>query len=264
MMSKEGFGLTKSIVKINLHRSNEISTQEQVPVEVWPHVYATVYCNTMYVVGLGDTIDEIWKYNMDSGWMKCVSLIQGRCYPSAAFIDQVLYICGGFEKSSINLLDSVEAFNAVKRDCQTVGKLLHGVWAAGNCVPFKSSLYIFGGKDKYHGDVSHVQVYDTKKNTCTLVTIPMPRPSSMIQAAVCETSAILVGQETCFIFDFEEETWQAREQFKAGVENFGLVLANGRVFIIGGGIYEKDLYGISQLKYRDDVRYVPLRNIIDD
>src|SRR6218665_1991182 len=141
--------MSGNVMGINLHRPNEISTQEQVPVKVRLRtslgLYATVYCNSMYVVGLGDNRDEIWKYNMDSGWVKCASLVGRRLYPNAGFIDQVLYICGGFGEH-VKAVNIVEAFNAVTNECQTVGQLLHGVWASGNnCLPFRSLLYIFGG-----------------------------------------------------------------------------------------------------------------------
>ena len=99
-------------------------------------------------------------------------------------------------------------------------------------------------------------MYNTKQNTCTLLTKPMPRPSSWTHAALWETSAILIGENTCFIFDFETETLQEREQFKAGVVQFGLVLHDCKVFVIGGA--DKDLNA------RDDVRCVPLENILND
>ena len=75
---------------------------------------------------------------------------------------------------------------------------------------------------------------------------------------------ILLGRDTCFIFNFETETWQERKQFKTDVIHFGLVLENERIFVIGGGIDETDKDGKKTWKCRDDVRYVPLQNILDD
>src|SRR5688572_29080918 len=96
-----------NVIKINLLRPNEISTQEQIPTKMQNEVFAAVYCNTMYVTGIGENNDEIWKYKEISGWMKCSSLVQGRSRHSAAFINEVLYICGGFVDSNNNVLDSV-------------------------------------------------------------------------------------------------------------------------------------------------------------
>src|SRR6218665_2080143 len=130
---------------------------------------AAIYDNTVYVTGIGVENNEIWKYNQTFGWKQCASLVRGgRWSHSAAFIDEVLYICGGFAIFN-RLIDSVEAYNAVTNKCTKVGKLVHAVNLTGNCVPYRCSLYIFGGLDKSSNPVSYVQVYNTKENTCTLI-----------------------------------------------------------------------------------------------
>ena len=259
--------LALDVIKINLNRPNEISTQAQIPVSKWAEIVANVYCNTMYVAALGNMADEIWKYNVSSGWSKCASLVQSRLKYSAAFIDEVLYICGGvLVPSKRCVLDSVEAFNAVTDECNTVGKLVRCVESSDNCVPYRSSLYIFGGKDEHEKGLTDVQVYNTKQNTCTVLTKPMPRPSFAMRAVLLERSVILVGENTCLLFNFETETWQEREQFKTGVRHFGLVLHDKRVFVIGGGeeIGRNESGSLIIWKCSDDVRYVPLQNILDD
>src|SRR6218665_969559 len=159
---------TDYVIKINLKPPMKISTPEELPATVYLETVAAVYCNTMYVAGMGHRMDEIWKYDMASDWKRCAaSLVHGRKRHSGAFVDEVLYICGGYVDSNQSALDSVEAFNAVTDTCQIVGKLVYCIHYSGNCVPFRSSLYIFGGKDKYYKDTSHVQVYNTKQNTCT-------------------------------------------------------------------------------------------------
>ena len=198
--------VTEEVVKINLHRPNEISAQQQnIPTMIGKAV-AAVYCNTMYVTGIGWKAAEIWKYNQAFGWMKCASLVQARRRHSAAFVDEVLYICGGFVGSNESVLDSVDAYNAVTDKCARVGKLVHCVQNSGNCVPFKGSLYIFGGSDYVGKAFNHVQVYNTKENTCSVLSRPMPRSYNFMRAALWETSVILLGRETCFIFNFETET----------------------------------------------------------
>jgi len=225
--------------------------------------FAAVYKNTMYVSGIGENCDEIWKYKRRVGWKQCASLLQGRRKHSAAFIDEVLYICGGLVDSNKLVLDSVEAFNAVTNKCTAVGKLVHAVHSSGNCVPYKSSLYIFGGLDSSSCPISHVQVYNTKENTCIRIS-NMPGPHAWMRALLWETSVILIGRRTCLIFNIESITWQERKQFKTDVYHFGLILENERIFVIGGGNHEKVPYGESIWKYRNDVRYVPLQNLLDD
>src|SRR6218665_150298 len=246
------FSGSVDIVKINLHQPNDITTLERIPTTVRTETEAVVavYNNTMYFAGFGANYNEIWKYNQTSGWLKCASLVQGRLSHSAAFIDEVLFICGGFAYSSNLVVDSVEAFNAVTNKCTAVGKLVHAVYSTGNCVPYKSSLCIFGGADKDNSNVSYVQVYNTKENTCTLVLRSMPRPHGLMRGILWETSVILLGHNNCFIFNIETETWQEREQFKTDYPYFGLVLENKRLFVIGG-------HDVS-------LRYVPPQNIIDN
>src|SRR5688572_19850304 len=96
--------MTRDIVKINLHRPNEISTQGQIPPTMAKEAVAAVYYNTMYVTGIGAKKNEIWKYKQASGWKQCSSLVQGRRRHSAAFIDELLYICGGFVDSNGSVL----------------------------------------------------------------------------------------------------------------------------------------------------------------
>src|SRR6218665_1197636 len=107
----DGFTTSADVIKISLHRPNKILNQEKIPATMRSEIVANVYCNTVYISGLGSDIDEIWKYNMASGWIKCASFVQGRRRHSAAFINDVLYICGGNAYSNGSVLDSVEAFN---------------------------------------------------------------------------------------------------------------------------------------------------------
>src|SRR6218665_1896086 len=249
---------------MNLNQPNEVTTEEQTPTTMRSEAYAAVYKNTMYVTGIGVNCDEIWKYKNSIDWKQCASLVEGRRRHSAAFINEILYICGGFVDSTKLVLDSVEAFNAVTNKCATVGKLFHSVQSSGNCVPFKSSLYIFGGTDEDQIAFNYVQVYNTKDNTCSVLTRPMPGPHALMRAVLWKTSVVLLGWQTCFIFNLETETFQERKTFKTDVVHFGLIFVNGRVFVIGGGYSEqyKDSNGI--WKCRDDVRYVPIQNIIKD
>ena len=74
---------------------------------------------------------------------------------------------------------------------------------------------------------------------------------------------MLLGCHTSFIFNIETETWQERKQFKTNVAHFGLVLENGRLFVIGGRAWGTDKDDNVARTYGDKVRYVPLQNIID-
>ena len=100
--------ITADFVKISLHRPNEVTTREEIPTKMAMAAVAGIFKNALYVAGIGDDVDEIWKYSQTSGWMECASLVQCRRRHSAAFIDEILYICGGYTDSTERALDSVE------------------------------------------------------------------------------------------------------------------------------------------------------------
>ena len=86
----DGTTITEDILKINLNHPNEITTQEQIPTKMASEAIAAVYDNTMYVAGVGDKYDEIWKYGLFSGWVQCAPLIQGRRRHCGEFIGEVM------------------------------------------------------------------------------------------------------------------------------------------------------------------------------
>ena len=90
----DGTTCAKNVVKINLHRANSISNlSRRIPGRMkigTTTATANVYCDTLEATGIGGNADEIWKYKVINGWMKCASLVQSRRRHSAAFIDEVL------------------------------------------------------------------------------------------------------------------------------------------------------------------------------
>lgn len=92
----------------------------------------------------------------------------------------------------------------------------------------------------------------------------MPRPCSLMQAVSFETSIVLLGEETFFLFNLETETWDERRQFRTGCVHFGLVLEDRQVYVIGGGYSELGEDDKITWTCRDDVRFVYLQNIIQD
>jgi hypothetical protein len=68
-------------------------------------------------------------------------------------------------------------------------------------------------------------------------------PMNLLRAVLWETSVILMNNRTCLIFDLNHHNIQQRDQFKADVDHFGLVLNNQTLFVIGGGVVETDASG---------------------
>lgn len=251
-----GDTISSDVIKINLKRPEDISTLRPIPTKMQRGAAAAVYCHSVFVTGIGQNGEEIWKFDSKcSKWRKCASLVQGRQSHSVAFVDHVLYICGG--NVDKRTLDDVEGYHAIDDKCSRLGKLIYAFRNSGNCVPFKGSLYIFGGWDANFKAVNEVQVYDTKSNTCSLLLEPIPETAYPLRAVMWENSVILVSRTNCLLYDFNTETWDVRTQFKTGVTYFGLTLSDGKLFVIGGSRYTPE----SQGGY---VKWIPVVNVLKD
>jgi len=101
-------------------------------------------------------------------------------------------------------------------------------------------MYMFGGRDKDYKAVDHVQVYDTAIGQVSLSPNPMPAAQRLMRAALWESKALLIGQWTCYIYDFESDTWQERKSYLTGLIHFGLTLDVNTLYISGGGTVIKD------------------------
>jgi N-acetylneuraminic acid mutarotase len=151
-----------------------------------------------------------------------------------------MYALGGFVDSTKTTLSSVEHFDTVKNKWTTVGKLVHAARSAG-CASYKTSVYLFGGIGRDTAankdvDLDCIQVFDTTTKQCSVLTQRLPRGERLLRAVLWETSVILMNNRTCLIFDLNHHNIQQRDQFKADVVHFGLVLNNQTLFVIGGGM----------------------------
>lgn len=253
------FSISNEVVKINLNRSKDVSTLQPIATQMQWGAAVAVNSSSIFVTGIGDGCDEIWRFGgTSSKWRKCASLIQGRQGHSVAFVDRILYFCGGFMNSFKSPFDDVEAYDTTADKCSSVGKLVNAIRYSGNCVPFKASLYIFGGSNADHKAVSDVQVYDTKSNTCALFSKPLPTPCERLRGVLWENTVILLGSSVCFLYNFEFETWSTRDKFKPGVDYFGLVVNDGKIFVIG------DAEPVKGHVQTVDVKWMPVVNFLND
>lgn len=251
------FGEDNEAFKINLNRPDEVSALQQMPTAANPYMAAAVYGSSIFVTVAGENSDEIWKFDSKySEWKKCASLVIKRASRSVAFVDHILYICGGRLYTKPDTFDDVEAFDTIDNKCKTVGKLAYSVICARHCVSYKASLYIFGGLNACNQAVDTVQVYDTKSNSCSVLTNPMPRKGRDLHAVMFENYVILLGEGYCLVYDFDTDTWKVRDQFKTDVVHFGLTVHHEKLFVTKS--LEPSYSGA------DDVRYVPVVNILND
>ena len=123
--------------------------------------------------------------------------------------------------------------------------------SAAACVSYNNSIYVFGGWDANNIIIAHVQVYDAAQHKCTLLHNAMPQAYKAMKAVVWETYAILLGEETCFIYNFETERWQERVSFKTDVFYFGLVVDNQTLYIAGGDSWPTLTAEVCSVSVRD-------------
>lgn len=258
----DGSTVGNDILQVSLNHPHEVSSLQEIPIQVTAGSAASVYNEAVFVTGIGDSYTEIWKYSLSSAWTKCGSMLQGRLWHCTEFVGKHLFIMGGCScLPEVKLAwKSIEAYNLVKNRCEPVGKLKYGVKVAA-CVAYKDSIFVFGGLNEDDKDQDCVQVYNTATKTVTLLPTRMPRPSRLMRAVVFEKHAILMGHHTCFLLDIEDETWEERNQFKTDVSYFGLVLHNERIFVFGGGLSfsDKNTWICS-----DELKYVTLLSVFKD
>jgi len=261
-------GYTLSSHKINLHsKSDKVSPIEKVPTTVQTFPAAAVYNNTMFLAGIGENLNEIWKFNFSSGWIRCGSLVQGRQCHCAEFIDETLYICGGSKSKELSgsVINNVEAYNAVTEKSTEVGQLKTGC-DCSDCVAYKGSIYVFGGIDNDWNRLDCVQVVNPVEKTCTLLSAPIPRPIANMRALLWSDYTILFGRDACFVLDLENKIWHERKQFKTDSEatRFGAVLENERIFIIDGLPFSGStaVFGGASKRWQNkDIKYIRASSI---
>ena len=248
----EGLTTFQRVCHISLGRPDSVIMIDSTPARMDDGAAACVMGNTLYAVGIGLAHNELWKWNAASDWTRCADMTSYRRRHCAAVVDSTLYALGGWDADATTL-NSVEAYNTQTNKWSAAGQLTHAVCLAA-CVSYNNSIYVFGGRDANNEAVAHVQVYDAAQHKCTLLHNAMPRAYARMRAVVWETYAILLGRETCFIYNFETETWQERASFKTDVDDFGLVVDNQTLYIAGGGWPTPTA----------EVRSVSVRDVIED
>lgn len=258
--------ITKEVIRINLDREGNVSLMLEIPTKMQLEAAGIAHYGTLFITGIGEKSNEIWKYNSTSSmWTICGSLVQGRRRHCVAFVDQTLYICGGLAHVGNGVLNSVEAYDIFNSSptpsCATVGHLTRGVECAA-CVSYGDSVYVFGGSDKDFRDSDYIQVFNTCLQACSVLAIRMPVQLSHLRAVLWDKYVILMSESTCLLFNFQTGTWQTRERFKTDVSNFGVALVGDRVFVVGGETWVTDRN--ARWNRTDAVRYIPVENIIGD
>jgi BTB/POZ domain/BTB And C-terminal Kelch/Kelch motif len=259
---------TADSYRISLQNENCFKISK-IPTQMQHEAIACVNNNSAYVIGIGANCKETWRWDSVGGWVRCGNMVEGRRRHCATFVNNTsMYALGGFVDSTKTTLASVEQFDTMKNIWTTVGNLVNAVRSAG-CASYKTSIYMFGGTGRDTDtdedvDLNCVQVFDTTNKQCTELTQRLPQSERLLRAVVWDTSVILMNSRSCIVFDMDHHNIQQRDQFKAGVSQFGLVLNNQKLFVVGGGLSSTDSYGNRVWTYTDEVKCVPVSDIISN
>jgi len=253
------------IGRISLTHPDSVTTLDKLPTVMNAQSTACVLNDTVYVTGTGSgSYKEMWTYNAAAGWKQLTDMLTVRRIHCVAVVESTLYLLGGKVESedSVNVIKSVETYNTKTSKWSPGGNLVHAVYNAA-CVTYRNAICLFGGEDSDKLAVDHVQVYNTVKKGCTLMA-PMPQAHDALRGMLWEMSVILLGRNTCLIYNFETRTWLEREPFKTGVHLFAAVLDNGTIFIAGGGVSKRDGENNKTWTYTDEIKSVAVMDIIED
>lgn len=256
--------IPQNVLRVNLHRPNEVSGLASIPVESSKDSIVAVVCaNDLYVVGSGVGRNELYRFTASGTWTACTSLAQGRSRHCVAVSDKTLFVFGGFVEADKIVLDTVDAYNTLSSTWEMPGKLMHAVQGAV-CVVKGSLAYVFGGLDQDGVVLNHIQMYDIGEKTCDLLDKPIPNPVRFVAAMAWEKYAILLSQRRCLLLDLENKSWEEREHFGPEFHDFAVVCENDRLFLVGGLKSEFDADGnLVKSEYSQYIRCVPVSSIIN-
>jgi len=258
-----GSHTSSDVFNISLQRKELTTITQAIPSDMKVEAAACISGNQIYVTGVGENRNESWKWESAFGWARCAEMIEGRGRHCATFVNNTVYVLGGFVDGGVVTLDSIEQYNTVTNKWTNVGQLVRAVCST-TCAVYKTSIYIFGGRGPNNVELDCVQKFDTSTKLCTELTQRLPQPELVLRAVMWDKSVILINYRTCLIFDLEKQTFQKRQQFAAGVGHFGLVLENQRIFVIGGGNCKKNADGKTTWTCSDEVKSVAVIDIINN
>jgi len=258
------YEVSSDVLRVSLQRQDHVTAIHAIPTNLNYELAACVSGKELYITGTGSDGKEAWRWESMVGWVRCADINESRRRHCATFVNNTtMYVLGGFVDKGNATLDSIEQYNTVTNKWTKVAQLMHATQLAA-CAVYKTSIYVFGGSGQ--NDIGHdrVQVFDTATKLCTELTQRLPRPEWLLRAVMWDKSVILINHCTCLIFDLEQQTFQQRDQFAAGVSLFGLVLENQRIFIVGGGTDQIDAAREKTWTCSDEVKSVAVMDIINN
>jgi hypothetical protein len=259
--------VTSDVHRLSLFRKECVTKLQPLPTtKMRVEAASCVVNDVLYVTGVGSDDKETWMWTAIGSWSRCGDLVQGRRRHCATNVSCThVYVLGGFnENSTKKCLSTIEQYNRTTNKWKEVGQLTHATMNAA-CAVHKTCIYVFGGWQlETPTGLDAIQLFDTSTKVSTVLEQRLPQPARLLRAVQWETSVILINNRSCLVYDTENKTCEKRDQFAPGVVHFGLVLENQNVFVIGGGISSTNKDGKTTWKCTDEVKSVPVMDIINN
>ncbi|KAK3087042.1 hypothetical protein FSP39_000933 [Pinctada imbricata] len=197
-----------------------------------------VYGNDVFASGGSQKPDVLLRYRSENNdWYKCTSSAQGRRRHAMVSVGENIIVLGGYDDSvkdeKQRTLNSVEEYNIHSRTWRKAGELVQGVRSMSAAV-LREKIFIFGGILQNDVETDSVQCYDTRLQTCSLIS-HLPSPCKLTKAVVCEKQVYVIGTDGSIVDMNEKGECALTHKMKYfNRRRFGALHRKGDIILIGG------------------------------
>ncbi|KAL6727446.1 hypothetical protein Aduo_009319 [Ancylostoma duodenale] len=173
-------------------------------------------------------------HSVEKKWKKMPSFKKPRFFPSVAFLDKDLYICGGMTKHG-ECTNDVEVYNITSQTL-TVGVPMSNYRAGAGIAAVDGYIYVMGGRDVYGNEKSSVESFTPGVRAWEKIP-DMKRTRAFFGATVMNgkiyvcggtSGAVAISDVECF--DPKTLKWSAVAKMLAPVKSGAVVSHGGEVY----------------------------------
>ncbi|XP_067889187.1 kelch-like protein 24 isoform X2 [Heterodontus francisci] len=177
--------------------------------------------------------NDVWMYNSQLNiWVRVASLNKGRWRHRMVALQGKLYTVGGF--NGFSRMSSVECYDPFLNYWSFTAPLLEAVSSAA-VVTCLNKLYVIGGALSNQLNSDKVQCYDPVKDEWTFTT-SSPFAQRCIKAVTLNDAIYIMGglMQNMYRYDPTENYWTVMDNIVGPLENCGMAVCNGMIYILGG------------------------------
>ncbi|XP_061169051.1 kelch-like protein 24 [Saccostrea echinata] len=194
------------------------------------------YGNAIFVSGGSSKLKGMLCFHSNQNiWTRCQSMLLGRRRHSMEAVGDSVYVLGGFDDANeeeFQTILAIEKFKLSTGEWEDCGYLSTPVRSASSAVD-REKIFLFGGVTGENFDTKIVQCFDTRRNTCSVIS-QLPVFCRLSSAIGYQRKVIIVCPDGK-ILSFEDGTVEDIGCIP-GFErySFGSVLQGDSINIYGG------------------------------